>query len=54
MAKTSKKTAIKKAGMQLIYSLAFFLLLALSACQKQEKSIVNTLTTMLEKTHLEQ
>ncbi len=39
MAKTSKKTTIKKAGLQLIYSLAFFFLLALSACQKREESI---------------
>ena len=39
MAKTSKRTSIKKAGLQLICSLAFFLLLALSACQKQEESI---------------
>lgn len=39
MAKTSKKTTIKKAGLQLICSLAFFFLLALSACQKQERSI---------------
>lgn len=40
MAKTSKRTTtIKKAGLQLICGLAFFFLLALSACQKQEKSI---------------
>jgi hypothetical protein len=39
MAKTSKRTTIKKAGLQLICSLAFFSLLALNACQKQEKSI---------------
>lgn len=40
MAKTSKQTiSIKKAGLQLICSLAFFSLLALSACQKQEASI---------------
>ncbi len=39
MAKTSKRTTIKKAGLQLICGLAFFLLLALSACQKQEASI---------------
>lgn len=39
MAKTSKKTTIKKAGLQLICSLAFFSLLALSACQKREENI---------------
>lgn len=39
MAKTSKRTSIKKAGLQLICSLAFFFLIALSACQKQEESI---------------
>ncbi|WP_421796005.1 Ig-like domain-containing protein [Haliscomenobacter sp.] len=39
MAKTSKRTTIKKAGLQLICGLAFFFLLALSACQKQERSI---------------
>ena len=39
MAKTSKRTTIKKAGLQLICSLAFFFLLALSACQKQEATI---------------
>lgn len=39
MAKTSKRTTIKKAGLQLICGLAFFSLLALSACQKQEASI---------------
>jgi hypothetical protein len=40
MAKTSKQTiSIKKAGLQLICSLVFFFLLALSACQKQEESI---------------
>ena len=40
MAKTSKQTiSIKKAGLQLICSLVFFSLLALSACQKQEESI---------------
>jgi hypothetical protein len=40
MAKTSKQTtSIKKAGLQLICSLAFFSLLALSACQKQEATI---------------
>jgi hypothetical protein len=39
MAKTSKITTIKKAGLQLICSLAFFFLLALSACQKQEATI---------------
>jgi hypothetical protein len=40
MAKTSKQTiSIKKAGLQLICSLAFFSLLALSACQKQEATL---------------
>ena len=39
MAKTSKRTTIKKAGLQLICSLAFFFLLALSACQKREENI---------------
>ena len=39
MAKTSKRTTIKKAGLQLICGLAFFFLLALSACQKQEATI---------------
>ena len=39
MVKTSKRTSIKKAGLQLICSLAFFSLLALSACQKQEATI---------------
>lgn len=39
MAKTSKRTSIKKAGLQLICSLAFFSLLALNACQKQEATI---------------
>ena len=40
MAKTSEQTtSIKKAGLQLICSLAFFSLLALSACQKQEATL---------------
>jgi hypothetical protein len=39
MAKTSKRTAMQKAGLQLICSLAFFFLLALSACQKREEAI---------------
>lgn len=39
MAKTFKRTTIKKAGLQLICSLAFFFLLALSACQNQEATI---------------
>jgi hypothetical protein len=39
MAKTSKITTIKKARLQLICNLAFFSLLALSACQKQEATI---------------
>lgn len=40
MAKTSKQTTcIKRAGLQLICNLAFFSLLALSACQKQEATI---------------
>lgn len=39
MAKTFNRNSIKKAGLQLICSLAFFSLLALSACQQQEESI---------------
>lgn len=39
MAKIFNRNSIKKAGLQLICSLAFFFLLALSACQKQEESI---------------
>jgi hypothetical protein len=39
MAKIYNRNSIKKAGLQLICSLAFFFLLALSACQQQEESI---------------
>lgn len=39
MAKIFNRNSIKKAGLQLICSLAFFFLLALCACQKQEEAI---------------